>query len=86
MDKKERLVQEKQELNKIRECLVAQHAGKYVLFSEGQVQGIYDSHEQGYDAALKKYGTDGVFILHHLVEHEPKVSLSWQLGLLHVQR
>lgn len=83
---KELITQEKRAYEAMKEDLLKEHRGKFVLLKDGQPQGFFASHSEAYTAGVEKYGIDAVFLVQEVTKTpDPSVSLTWQLGLLHVQ-
>lgn len=51
--------------------LLKEHAGKWVVFRDGQVQGVYDDEEQAYRDGLVKFGREGGHIVAPVIEQRP---------------
>lgn len=82
----ELIAKEKQAYEKAREELLKEHKGKYVIFKDEQAQGFYANHMEAYEAGIRKYGLDAVFLVQEVTDRpDPSISLTWQLGLLDVR-
>ena len=70
----------------IPKLIAAGHAGKYVIFRDGQVHGVFATEAEAYAAAIEKFGTTGGFLLDLVAEKKsPEViSFSYMLGLCRV--
>ena len=51
--------------------LLTEMRGKWVVFRDGQVQGVFDSEEAAYIDGLKRYGSDGGHVVAQIVEEVP---------------
>lgn len=78
------LKQEKATFNTVREDLAKQHPGKVVLFKDGTVVGIYETHAEAYRAGVEQFGASGVFLIEELVKTPHSIELNWELGLINV--
>jgi hypothetical protein len=61
------------------------HGGKYVLFKDGAVQGLFGTRDEAYREGLKRYGSAGVFVVDQVAPKRAEaISMSWELGLMSV--
>jgi hypothetical protein len=51
--------------------LLKAHAGKWVVFRDGEVQSVHDSEEEAYRAGLEKFGREGGHVVAPVVEERP---------------
>jgi len=85
--KQEAIVAEKKAFEAVREALMKEHGGEFVLFKDEQARGFFSSHRDAYQAGIGLFGPDAVFLVEELADRpQPCVSLTWELGLMHVVR
>ena len=51
--------------------LLKEHAGKWVVFRDGQIQGVYDDEERAYRGGLEKFGREGGHVVAPVIEQRP---------------
>lgn len=51
--------------------LLKAHAGKWVVFKDGQVQSVHEREEEAYRAGLEKFGWDGGHVIAPVIEQRP---------------
>jgi len=80
------LLREKEEFEKHRAELERDHPGQFVLQRDGQIIGFYPTHKEGYADGVRRFGSQAVFLVEPTTksQQEPCVSLTWELGLIHV--
>lgn len=61
------LVKEKERLQEIRQDLLQEHKGEFVLF-KGIPHGFYPSFEEAYAAGIDRFGLDELFLIEELVD------------------
>lgn len=49
--------------------------GKHVLIKGEQIEGIFDTHEQGLEAGYRRFGVGTPFFVHCIREHEPIIAI-----------
>jgi len=82
-----KIVAEKEAFERLRPDLMRDHTGKFVLVKDGQVHGLFPSHRDAYAAGIERFGVGQVFLVEELADRpQPSVSLTWELGLVHVVR
>jgi hypothetical protein len=63
------------------------HAGKQVLFKNGQPVEFFDDPAKAYEAALRKFGTNEVFLIAPVKRAHPQVvSVAWTAGVMFGKR
>jgi hypothetical protein len=63
--------------------LLKVHAGKFVLFKDGQLVGVYATDEAAYAVGIKRFGPDAVFLVARV--EKPRlnpVSYAWDAGVM----
>lgn len=79
------ILEEKEAFDELKASLLEEHRDEFVLFKDGKVHGFHANHGDAYDAGIKTFGTDAVFLVERISEEpEPSVSVTWELGVLHV--
>ena len=51
--------------------LLKTHGGKWIVFRDNTVQGVFDAEEEAYNAGLAKYGLEGGFVIVEVKEPSP---------------
>lgn len=51
--------------------LLEEHAGKWVVFRDGEVQSLHDTEEAAYRAGLEKFGREGGHVVAQVIEQPP---------------
>jgi hypothetical protein len=65
------------------DTLVREHSGKYALFRDGKVVGLYDDHAAAYEAGLDRFGLDTPFLIAHVAKPQPEpISVAWDAGVM----
>ena len=67
----ERLLQETLRFREALPELLKKHAGKWVVFRDGQVQGVFEDEEQAYRDGLTKFGREGGHVIAPVIEQRP---------------
>ncbi len=63
--------------------LLKTHSGEFALFKGGQPHGFFESFEEAYAAALKRFGVDTIFLIARVEPPKPLcTSLSWTAGVM----
>lgn len=52
--------------------LLKDSAGKFALVKNGQVVGVFDTHEDAYSKALENFGVDGAFYIGKIEKANPQ--------------
>jgi hypothetical protein len=47
------------------------HAGRWIVFLDGEVKGTFDSEDAAYAKAVQRFGKDGGFVVAQIVEVTP---------------
>ena len=50
-------------------ALLSQYRGKWVLFRDGEVQGVFDDDDEAEREAVARFGHDGACVVAPVVEH-----------------
>jgi hypothetical protein len=74
--------EEQQAFEQVRDRLLTEHRGEFVLFKDGQVVGFFPTHTEAYAAGLEKFGPDAVFLVAQVAAQTPSTSISWELGVM----
>ena len=83
MDRLAALEPEQQAFDEQLEGLLKDHAGEFVVFHAGSPTSFHPTYDGAYAAALKRFGTEGVFLLSLVRPRRTEpVSLSWAAGVL----
>jgi hypothetical protein len=64
----------RQETLRFREALpelLKTHAGKWVVFRDGEVKSVHPTEEEAYKAGLDQFGRDGGQVIVQVVEEPP---------------
>lgn len=70
---------------KLPEMLV-EHAGEFAVFKGGEAVGFFAEPGEAYAFAIEEYGPDGLFLIEEVADGRKEIaSLSWELGVTHVQ-
>jgi hypothetical protein len=59
------------EMHRFRDALprlLEEHRGKWVVFLDGVVRGVYADEDQAYAAGLETFGLDRVFVVAEVIE------------------
>ena len=67
----ERVLQETLRFREALPVLLKEHAGKWVVFRDGQIQGVYDDEERAYRGGLEKFGREGGHVVAPVIEQRP---------------
>ena len=51
--------------------LLKTHAGKWVVFKDGEVQSVHASEEEAYREGLERFGREGGHVVAQVVEERP---------------
>ncbi len=79
------ILAEKEAFDELKASLLEEHRDEYVLFKDGEVHSFHADHGAAYDDGIKTFGVDAVFLVERISEEpEPSVSVTWELGVLHV--
>lgn len=63
--------------------MLADHAGKFVVFKDRKARGFHATYHEAYSAALDEFGMNVAFLVSEVKEHgEEAVSISWSAGVL----
>lgn len=75
---------EQQAFDSARDCLLASQAGKFALFMNCELQGIFGSYDEAYRAGLDRFGVDIAFLVAKVepLKNPEPVSLALDAGLI----
>jgi len=75
--------QEQAEFEKQLPAMLERHKGEFVLMKNGEVIDYFKTIEAGYAAAMKKFGSEGVFLLAPIEPCNPApISIAWETGVM----
>ena len=65
--------------------LLREHKGQFALVRGGVVIGFFPDEASAYEAAIKQFGPEAVFLIAAVEKTDPKpISVAWDFGVMFV--
>lgn len=81
--KKDALQREQDAFDSVRDALLTEHGGEFVIFKDRKPVGFFGSFDEAYAHALHEFGLDTAFLISQVQPRaEPSVSISWDMGVM----
>ena len=76
------LADEVKAFDAMRDQLIADHGSGFAVLRAGKLFGVFESRDDAFDAALKKFGTKTTFLIRRIDADEELEAPALALGLL----